>query len=53
METNSEKTPAGDMKTSKQECFDNVVLMVVMIKAGVALAFEAMAAVGMKPENMT
>jgi len=24
-----------------------------MVKAGVALAFEAMAAVGMKPENMT
>lgn len=46
-----EKTPAGDMKISEQEYFDNAVLMVAMVKAGVELAFEAMVDVGMKPES--
>merc|ERR1739845_326860 len=50
-ETNFEKTPAGDMTISEQEYFDNAVLMVAMIKAGVELAFEEMVAVGMKPES--
>lgn len=50
-ETNFEKTPAGDMEISEQEYFDNAILMVAMIKAGVELAFDAMVAVGMKPES--
>jgi len=50
-ETNFEKTPAGDVQISEQEYFDNAVMMVAMCKAGVELAFEAMVAVGMKPES--
>merc|ERR1712203_1008175 len=50
-ETAFEKTPAGDVEISEQEYFDNAVLMVAMIKAGVELAFEEMVAVGMKPES--
>eukprot|EP00928_Gymnodinium_smaydae_P020188 TRINITY_DN1780_c0_g1_i1.p2 TRINITY_DN1780_c0_g1~~TRINITY_DN1780_c0_g1_i1.p2 ORF type:complete len:506 (-),score=155.76 TRINITY_DN1780_c0_g1_i1:15-1532(-) len=50
-ETGFEKTPAGDMHISEQEYFDNAVLMVAMIKAGVELAFEEMVAAGMKPES--
>merc|ERR1711948_69295 len=50
-ETNFEKTPAGSMAINEQEYFDNAVLMVAMIKAGVELAFEAMVDVGMKPES--
>jgi len=46
-----EKTAAGDMPISEQEYFDNAVLMVAMIKAGVELAFEAMVDVGLKPES--
>ena len=40
--TNFEKTPAGDVEISEQEYFDNGVLMVAMVRAGVELAFEAM-----------
>jgi len=50
-ETSFEKTPAGDMAITEQEYFDNAVLMVAMVKAGVELAFEEMVAVGMKPES--
>merc|ERR1719434_591108 len=50
-ETGFEKTPAGPMVISEQEYFDNAVLMVAMVKAGVELAFEAMVDVGMKPES--
>jgi len=50
-ETNFEKTPAGAMDISEQEYFDNAILMVAMIRAGVELAFEAMVEVGMKPES--
>merc|ERR1711953_1654590 len=50
-ESGFEKTPAGSMKISEQEYFDNAVLMVAMIKAGVELAFEEMVNVGMKPES--
>merc|ERR1712217_975477 len=50
-ETGFEKTPAGDMAIPEQEYFDNAVLMVAMVKAGVELAFEAMVNVGMKPES--
>merc|ERR1712014_358162 len=50
-ETAFEKTPAGDMEIAEQEYFDNAVVMVAMIKAGVELAFEEMVNVGMKPES--
>eukprot|EP00931_Biecheleriopsis_adriatica_P113733 TRINITY_DN888_c0_g1_i1.p1 TRINITY_DN888_c0_g1~~TRINITY_DN888_c0_g1_i1.p1 ORF type:complete len:544 (-),score=145.39 TRINITY_DN888_c0_g1_i1:64-1518(-) len=50
-ETNFEKTPAGAMEIKEQEYFDNAILMVAMIKAGVELAFEEMVNVGMKPES--
>ena len=50
-ETNFEKEPAGKMAISEQEYFDNGVLMVAMVKAGVELAFDAMVEVGMKPES--
>lgn len=50
-ETGFEKTPAGSMVIKEQEYFDNGVLMVAMVKAGVELAFEAMVNVGIKPES--
>jgi len=50
-ETGFEKTPAGPMDIPEQEYFDNAVLMVAMVKAGVELAFEEMVAVGIKPES--
>ena len=50
-ETAFEQTPAGDVDISEQEYFDNALLMVAMVKAGVELAFEAMTASGMKPES--
>lgn len=46
-----ETTPAGEVHISEQEYFDNAVLLVAMIRAGVELAFEAMVDVGMKPES--
>ncbi len=45
-ETAFEKTPAGDVEISEQEYFDNGILMVAMVKAGVELAFETMTAAG-------
>jgi len=50
-ETNFEKTPAGDVQISEQEYFDNGVLMVAMVKAGVELAFEAMTDSGIIEES--
>ena len=50
-ETAFEKTPAGSMEIKEQEYFDNAVLMVAFIKAGVELAFETMVESGMKPES--
>merc|ERR1719352_2058705 len=50
-ETGFEKTPAGAIHIPEQEYFDNAVLMVAMVKAGVELAFEEMVNVGMKPES--
>jgi len=50
-ESGFEKTPAGDVNISEQEYFDNAVLMVAMIKAGVELAYDEMVNVGMKPES--
>ena len=45
-ETAFEKTPASDQKISEQEYFDNGVLMVAFVRAGVELAFETMTAAG-------
>ncbi|MDR1679710.1 MAG: ketol-acid reductoisomerase [Prevotellaceae bacterium] len=50
-ETAFEKTPAGTMEISEQEYFDNGVLMIAMIKAGVELAFETMTDAGIKDES--
>ncbi len=50
-ETAFEKTPAGSMDISEQEYFDNGVLMVAMVKAGVELAFETMTDAGIKDES--
>ncbi len=50
-ETAFEKTPAGSMKISEQEYFDNGTLMVAFIKAGVELAFEVMTEGGIKAES--
>jgi ketol-acid reductoisomerase len=50
-ETAFEKTPAGNMEISEQEYFDNGVLMIAMVKAGVELAFETMTQSGIIPES--
>lgn len=50
-ETDFEKTPAGDVEISEQEYFDNGILMVAMVRAGVELAFEAMVEAGIEPES--
>ena len=50
-ETAFEKTPAGDVEISEQEYFDNGVLMVAFVKAGVELAFETMTEAGIKDES--
>jgi ketol-acid reductoisomerase len=50
-ETAFEKTPAGDVKISEQEYFDNGLLMVAMVRAGVELAFETMVESGIKEES--
>src|SRR6056300_307062 len=50
-ETAFEKTPAGDVEISEQEYYDNGILMVAMVKAGVELAFETMVAAGIVEES--
>ena len=50
-ETAFEKTPAGDQEISEQEFYDNGVLMVAMVRAGVELAFEAMTDSGIIAES--
>ncbi len=50
-ETAFEKTPAGDVEISEQEFYDNGVLMVAMVRAGVELAFEAMTESGIIAES--
>jgi ketol-acid reductoisomerase len=50
-ETAFEKTPAGNVEISEQEFFDNGILMVAMVKAGVELAFDTMVSSGIKPES--
>ena len=50
-ETAFEKTPAGTMAIAEQEYFDNLLLFVAMIRAGVELAFETMVQSGIKEES--
>lgn len=50
-ETAFEKTPAGDVKISEQEYFDNALLLVAFVRAGVELAFETMVEAGIKAES--
>lgn len=50
-ETAFEKTPAGSMKIPEQEYFDNGLLMVAFVRAGVELAFETMVEAGIKEES--
>ena len=50
-ETNFEKTPAGNDTITEQDYYDNGVLMVAMVKAGVELAFETMTDSGIIAES--
>jgi ketol-acid reductoisomerase len=50
-DTAFEKTPAGDMIISEQEFYDNGVLMVAMVRAGVELAYESMTESGIIGES--
>lgn len=50
-ETAFEKATAGDMEITEQEFYDNGILMVAMVKAGVELAFNTMVSAGIKEES--
>ena len=50
-ETAFEKTPAGAVKITDQEYFDNGLLMVAMVRAGVELAYETMVEAGIVEES--
>ncbi|KDN28496.1 ketol-acid reductoisomerase [Vibrio fortis] len=50
-QTAFENYPEGDVEISEQEYFDNGILMVAMVRAGVELAFEAMTASGIIDES--
>jgi ketol-acid reductoisomerase len=50
-ETAFEKTAPADVKISEQEYYDNGLLMVAMVRAGVELAFETMTEAGIKEES--
>lgn len=50
-ETAFEKTEAISSELSEQEYFDNGLLMVAFVKAGVELAFETMTETGIKEES--
>ncbi len=50
-ETAFEKSVATADKIAEQEFFDNGLLMVAMVRAGVELAFETMVEAGIKPES--
>jgi ketol-acid reductoisomerase len=50
-ETAFEKTTPTDAKITEQEFFDNGLLMVAFIRAGVELAFETMVQAGIKAES--
>ncbi|WP_028585882.1 ketol-acid reductoisomerase [Desulfogranum mediterraneum] len=46
-----EKSQSTDAEIAEQAYFDNGILMVAMVKAGVELAFETMVAAGIKEES--
>lgn len=50
-ETAFENYPESDIEIDEQEFFDNGILLVAMIKAGVELAFESMVASGIIDES--
>ncbi len=50
-ETAFEKTPAGNDEISEQDYYDNGVLMVAFVKAGVELAYETMTESGIIGES--
>lgn len=50
-ETAFEKTAPADVEISEQEYYDNGLLMVAMVRAGVELAFETMTEAGIKEES--
>lgn len=50
-ETAFENHPSSDLKIDEQEFFDNGILMIAMVKAGVELAFETMVAAGIIEES--
>jgi len=50
-ETAFEKTAAGNVEISEQEYFDNGLLMVAFVRAGVELAFETMTEAGIIDES--
>ena len=50
-ETAFEKQANSDAEISEQACFDQGILMVAMVKAGVELAFETMTAAGIIDES--
>ena len=50
-ETAFEKTAVTDQMISEQEFFDNGILMVAFVRAGVELAFDTMVAAGIKEES--
>ena len=50
-ESTFEKSTCGNDEISEQEYYDNGLLMVAMVKAGVELAFDAMVASGIKEES--
>lgn len=50
-ETAFEKTEKTNQDIAEQEYFDNGILMVAMVKAGVELAYETMTSAGIKAES--
>lgn len=50
-ETAFEKSTATTAKIGEQEYYDNGLLMVAMVRAGVELAYETMVETGIKPES--
>ena len=50
-ETAFEKAENSDTEISEQEFYDNGILLVAMVKAGVELAFEVMVQAGIKEES--
>ncbi|WP_105265298.1 ketol-acid reductoisomerase [Pseudoalteromonas sp. T1lg76] len=50
-DTAFEQQENSDVQISEQEFFDNGILMIAMVKAGVELAYETMTAAGIKDES--